>query len=404
MLRYALDRGLLNSSWAISAAVAGHVRVLRWLYRACRAPFYRKHAAKAAEYGHIQALRWILDHGVNYHVMRNGSEPIEAAAKANELVCLKWLLENGSIKHGTLQKALYAAAENGHVESANLLVGFKSIEMTCHLASIAAANGHLKMLTWLHERNAPWRDYAALLAAENGRLDCLKYAVANGLFRDADQRVCALKRATVSCDDSDDSNFSANKVAVFRYLVDELGAEITDEVVRDYVGRGNSTKLVDFCASRGHLPTCSELTYVVDCNREAMVSCMRRHGVPWSRFVVTRLLKRSAWGALITALQNGAPVSFSARYAATKRDLIEGAKILHEHGSFFGELDSLMLQIAVENNAVKMTKWMVEHGVPNPGRKSLEWKRSATESNSEYMNEAHAIAAARQGPFSLSIL
>ena len=44
----------------------------------------------------------------------------------------------------------------------------------------AAENGHLECLKWAHESGCPWNDDTCLYAALNGRLECLKYAHENG--------------------------------------------------------------------------------------------------------------------------------------------------------------------------------------------------------------------------------
>jgi hypothetical protein len=55
---------------------------------------------------------------------------------------------------------------------------FKNCSTTA--CSIAAGNGDLNCLKYLHENNCPWSVITCSNAAERGHLDCLKYAHENG--------------------------------------------------------------------------------------------------------------------------------------------------------------------------------------------------------------------------------
>jgi hypothetical protein len=51
------------------------------------------------------------------------------------------------------------------------------MKKTC---SCAAENGHLECLKYAHEHGCPWNENTCLNAAENGHLECLKYAREHG--------------------------------------------------------------------------------------------------------------------------------------------------------------------------------------------------------------------------------
>ena len=267
----------------------------------------------------------------------------------------------------------------------------------------AASNGQLDALVWLHEHNAPWRDGAASAAAEHGHLDCLKYMIAHGLCADEESRQNALKHAAIGCNNNHEpgpevfrTRPKAERVACFKYLVEEVGVEITDDLVNDYVGRWNCVELVDYCAARGRLPTSVELDYVAQNNWDEMVVCLRRHGVPWQRSTVRRMLKNHAWPALHTALRHGAPVDFGAKYAVAKYNLVEGGKILHKHGHYLDELDGLLVRIAVENNSKDVAVWLVNQDIHYNGRQWRVWAQTAKELGQKHMNETHGLVAMHQ--------
>ena len=61
------------------------------------------------------------------------------------------------------------------------------MKMTC---SKAAQNGHLECLKYAHENGCPWNEMTCSKAAENGHLECLKYAHENGC--PWDEETCSL--------------------------------------------------------------------------------------------------------------------------------------------------------------------------------------------------------------------
>ena len=411
MMRYARDRGLLDSSWVSSAAAKGCMRALQWLHHGCKVILAPAHAASAARNGQLEALQWLVANGCR-NLKGNASVPIEAAAGEGEIECLKWMLEKMELDCQPLIPAMQSAAKHGHVACMDLLweaerprPGRVALNvMMCHHA---AANGHLSALVWLHERNAPWRDGVVSVAAENGHLDCIKYAVAHGLCADGESRDNALKHAALGCNNRTETETRTrpmeDRIACFKYLVDEVGAVITNLIVDDYVGKWPCVELVDFCAARGHLPTSDALDNAVKNNWEELVACLRRHGVPWPRCTASRLLKNKAWGALTTALRHGAPVDFGAKYAVAKYDLAEGAQILKDHGHTLDELDGLMVRVAVENDAKGVAEWLLNNGIQYSGRQWRAWERSAQEHGRAHMNETHALVAARQPRFFLHV-
>ena len=48
------------------------------------------------------------------------------------------------------------------------------------MLSTAAENGHLECLKYAHEHGCPWDEETCAVAAENGQLECLKYAHEHG--------------------------------------------------------------------------------------------------------------------------------------------------------------------------------------------------------------------------------
>ena len=409
MMRYARDRGLLDPSWVSSAAGTGCIRVLQWLHHGHKMILAPAHAASAARNGQLEALQWIVAHG-STNLKGNFCVPIEAAASEGEIECLKWMLENMQLDCQPLIPAMQSAAKHGHVACMDLLWDAERprsgrVALNVMMCNHAAANGHLRALAWLHERNAPWSEGVASVAAGNGHLDCLKYAVAHGLCAGEEGRNNALTYAALGCQNRTGPEIRTRpieeRVACFKYLVDEVGAEITNELVNDHVGQWPCVELVDFCAYRGRLPPSNALENAAKNNWEELVACLRRHRVPWPRCTVSRLLKNKAWGALTTALRHGAPVDFGAKYAVARYDLTEGAQILKDHGHTLDDLDGLMVRVAVENNAKGVAEWLLNNDIQYIGRQWQAWELSAKEHGHAHINETHALVDARQPRFFL---
>ena len=53
-------------------------------------------------------------------------------------------------------------------------------ENGCDTCANAAENGHLECLKYAHEHGCPWDEWTCESAAEKGHLECLKYACAHG--------------------------------------------------------------------------------------------------------------------------------------------------------------------------------------------------------------------------------
>ena len=104
------------------------------------------------------------------------NNPINDAAEAGNLALLRSLRAQG---HEWTTDACYLMANNGHLECLRF-----ALEDGCPTSRVdcegAAMNGHLECLKLLHTNQVPWRSQTCLSAAAGGHLDCLVYAHTNG--------------------------------------------------------------------------------------------------------------------------------------------------------------------------------------------------------------------------------
>lgn len=130
-------------------------------------------------------------------------------------------------------KTCKLAAENGHLNCLKYAHenGCPWDSYTC---SNAAENGHLDCLKYAHENGCPWTKFTCLLAAENGHFDCLKYAHENGCPWDGDTCFTAALFSYFDClKDTHENGYSWHR---FTGVLDEyILASVYETVARDHL-------------------------------------------------------------------------------------------------------------------------------------------------------------------------
>ena len=99
------------------------------------------------------------------------------AADTGNLALVRWLREVK--KFDWNDWTINIAAANGHLHIVTYCM-----EQKCPRTKLACANaakfGHLDILKYLHENGAPWDSWTCFYARENNHLECLNYAKENG--------------------------------------------------------------------------------------------------------------------------------------------------------------------------------------------------------------------------------
>ena len=100
----------------------------------------------------------------------------EYSARRGSVRLLKWARENNRAwRAGTCS----IAAANGQLPVLQYLHENGWGPWDVHTCTSAAVNGHLPVLKYLHENGCPWNYDTCFYAADNKHWDCLQYAVDN---------------------------------------------------------------------------------------------------------------------------------------------------------------------------------------------------------------------------------
>lgn len=163
------DRALWISNAIYSAAHAGNVEMVQYLFnyrspdRSCAA------VDGAALSGHLELLQWLHVNGGEFT-----SRAMDIAAAFGHLEIVQWLHENRS--EGCSTHAMDSAAYSNHLDVVQWLHRKRSEGCTTQAMVYAAANGHLNVLMWLHQNRHEGCTSAAMdQAASKGHLDIVKY-------------------------------------------------------------------------------------------------------------------------------------------------------------------------------------------------------------------------------------
>ena len=153
------------------AAENGHLEVIKWLYKNCKEFRGHNHVFLAAKNGHLEVIKWFHE---NYDNLRN-NENITCEVKDGE-ICIPlmlWMMvtyDFGGIVWSASN--MDVAAENGQLEVVKWLHENRTEGCTEKAMGWAAYNGHLEVVKWLYENDAESRKKScttnSIICAYNG--------------------------------------------------------------------------------------------------------------------------------------------------------------------------------------------------------------------------------------------
>jgi hypothetical protein len=231
-LRYAMDRiskydcNAPSEQYVCSeVAATGRLDILKWLVGAKRLSLDERTLEQAAERGHLECLvyarkergcRWTEPHEGEYFCESCGEwhededfepsdRPIELAALNGHIECVRFCHEE-ECPYQDEQLAINTVLSQ-NIDLLEYVHETMEVELFCGWQSIveeAAEIGFLEGLKYLKEHSeSEWEDVdqevACTLAAANGHLQCLKYLHENEFAWDADVCNSAYKNGHMEC-------------------------------------------------------------------------------------------------------------------------------------------------------------------------------------------------------------
>jgi hypothetical protein len=168
----------VNTLAAYAAAKHGRLNVIKWMKNKnafSDVSMYNDIASTAAYYGHISILRWFLLHEQPSAVLNNVTS--NASARGGSVRAIQWLYEH-ECPMSAISCANGVCEGTGSMPMISWILNNLPIQHTWNtdMLIVAAGNGHVDIVEWLHYTMfVPWDIRAPTLAAKNGQITMLRW-------------------------------------------------------------------------------------------------------------------------------------------------------------------------------------------------------------------------------------
>ncbi|AGO85265.2 Ankyrin repeat domain containing protein [Pandoravirus salinus] len=240
-----------------------------------------------------------------------------------------------------------------------------------HPVSVAASRGHTHLIDYFCQRGLHVRFHLLGGAMAAGRVDVLRWAVANGCVPDPEAHRMAARSGSVEClrflDDCGCSRHRGSTSAaafgghldVIRYMDRNGYDRHTDDLCSAL--QGGRVEVVDYMHRRGW-PWCDRA-----CERAAssgnveMLACVRALGRPWTPETCAAAAGNGHFDMLVYARSNGCPWDGRTCAAAAASGRLDILTYVHAHGCPW---DKRTTRAAVEFGRLACLVFACEHGCP----------------------------------------
>lgn len=275
----------INVETVICAACSGNIPILKWLQeygcQADRSVF--THAVSIPD--NIETLEWMLQNGEYPFKFR---DMIVSAASAGAVSSLDWINCNCLSVDSSFTICARYACISGHIcvlewlrlQRINYLENYLTLIATKHnhadvvqylfkigcdinpsVYAYAAKNGNLELMSWFHENNVPLWGYIYYRAAKHGHIHVIEWALANGVPMYSGQTGRAAHKGLLDAlkilhkygvqfdDDVFMSGISSNDLSVVRWL-HENGCPRDESVFKSATNA--SVEILDYLYENGY--------------------------------------------------------------------------------------------------------------------------------------------------------
>jgi uncharacterized protein YciI len=303
----------------VSAVRFGNIEILDWLYQK-KCPWSRVASKSALESGNWDVLRWLCQRKCPWDA-RSFSAAVSAAVGTGNVDMAQLLHEQE--RPAATDTVLDVAVGAGNLTMVKLLVD-RGCRMSKYTCAVAARNGHLEILTWLHEQGCPWDSdtfvSAVHFGTKSGNWDVLKWLC---------QRKCPV-------DVYDYRSFSAaisaavgtGNLDMAQFLHEQERPAGTDTVLDVAVGAGNLT-MVKLLVDRGCRMSKYTCAVAARTGHLEILTWLHEQGCPWNEDACTEAAREGHLDALIWLREHGCPWNEDTLYCAEEsgmHDVFEWAK------------------------------------------------------------------------------
>lgn len=330
-----------GTSLSAEAATGGHLNLLKWM-RGMGCPWDSYTGAQAAYCGHLEMLKWAMANGCKT-TLRN---ILVQASSGGRVEVLEWVFPQVDLTRGRKNTfPITMAASEGHVEALNWLHG-KGIHGDAKSCAEAAMNGHLEALKWLREVDkCPWDKATTTAAAEYGHLHVLRWCVAEGCPMEGNAYKVAADRGHVD---------------VLTFLKEEAGLPWDPSLCGyNYPIRTGQFGVVQWMRANGCPWGTAECADAALYDQLEILQWLRANGCPWDSHTCVQAVRKPE--VLTWAIENGCPCNSEAVEWAVRCSAWDSLKYMIGKGVAW---HPATLSGITSNGTVDIVAWAMENGCP----------------------------------------
>lgn len=294
----------------------------------------------AAQNGQLECLQYLHSKG---WMMSHSSD---IAAAAGSLACLQYIVENRRQYDWTLNAIVCAAAaENDRLECLKYLH-----EVNCpwndDTGIAAAGRGSLRCLQYFFEHSTLRHPYICHIAALNGHLDCLQYAHSSG---------CPLVAPNTLSVPGQNGAYKR-----------QFGVTSGPDHLVDLVAQGQHWDCVQYLTQNNYSLTRTLTAQLAHYGKDCLLAQAVSRGCPLAGGVSIRFARVGNIEQLRTAHEQGCPWSNEVCVAAARGGHLHCLQYAHEHGCPW---DKKVLLVAKKKGYVEIVEYARANGCPSTGKR-----------------------------------